>query len=511
MTALDGVILVVIILCMVGVGLTGEKKNETTEDFFLAGRKLRWYQIGFSLFATNFSASALIGLTGAAYLTGIAIYNYEWVGILALVFFALVLVRVVRGSQVYTLSEYLERRYDARIKVLYSVFIIFLIVFIEMAGALYAGGVLLSEVIPGLSMNFVIVLVMILAGLYSVLGGLNAISKTDIFQSIVLFISALLIAYFTLAASGGWSGFIKATPDEALSLIRGLDDRAVPWTGLVVGIPVLCTYFWMVNQNMVQWVLSANSETDARRGLMFVGFLKLFILFIIIVPGIAAATLIPGLTDADRIYPALLMEYLPPGVLGIVLAGFVAALMSNTDSTLHAASTIITMDFVHKASPEIPAEKLVKLGRIITVIIIGISALWAPMIGNFGTLFEYVQGVLSYAVAPFVVIYLGGLFWPRATAKGALAALVAGFTASVLIGILGDGMGLIDIHYLYVPLPVAMISLLAFVIVSRLTTPHEVEAKLLWINTRAGHITLLDKVMAAALILLTFLLVAIFW
>ena len=510
MTALDGIILAAIIVCMLVVGVTGKRRNKTTEDFFLAGRNLCWYQIGFSLFATNFSASALIGLTGAAYLTGIAIYNYEWVGILALVFFAIVLVSVVRGSQVFTLSEYLERRYDTRIKVLYSVFIIFLLVFIEMAGALYAGGLLLREVIPGLSMNFVIVLVMILAGIYSVLGGLNAISRTDTFQSIILIIGALFIAYYTLSASGGWDGFKSNASNRSLSLIRDLDDRAVPWAGLVIGIPILCTYFWMVNQNMVQWVLSANSESDARRGLMFVGFLKLSILFIIIIPGIAAVNLIPGLTEADHIYPALLMEYLPTGVLGVVLAGFVAALMSNTDSTLHAATTIITMDFVHRSSPEIPAGQLVKIGRLTTILIIGISALWAPMIGHFGTLFEYIQSVLSYAVAPFVVVYLGGIFWPRATSAGALAALISGFVTAVLIGILGDGMGLFYIHYLYVPLPVAIVSLTAFIITSKLTPQCAIETKLLWVNTRFGHISILDKAFAVILISLTFIQVFIF-
>ena len=510
MTALDGIILAAIVLCMVAVGLTGKKHNKTTEEFFLAGRKLRWYQIGFSLFATNFSASAIIGLTGAAYLTGIAIYNYEWVGILALVFFAIVLVRVVRGSQVYTLSEYLERRYDSRIKVLYSVFIIFLIVFIEMASALYAGGLLLSEIIPGLSMNFVIALVMVLTGLYSILGGLSAISRTDTFQSIILIIGALLIAYYTLSANGSWQNLVNQSPEESLSLIRGLDDRAVPWTGLVIGIPVLCAYFWIANQNMVQWVLSANSETDARHGLMFVGFLKLFILFIIILPGVAAVGLIPGLTEADRIYPALLLEFLPAGVLGLVLAGFVAALMSNTDSTLHAASTIITMDFVHRSSPQISADQLVKTGRITTIIIIGISALWAPMIGHFGTLFEYIQGVLSYVVAPFVVVYLGGLFWPRANASGAIAALITGFITALLIIVLGDVLDLFGIHYLHVPMPVAIISLAAFVTVSRATPVHDVEPKLLWINTRAGSITSLDKVFAGVLIMLTLIQVVIF-
>jgi len=155
-TGLDGIILAGLIVVFIAIGLLGNSKTETTADYFLAGRKLKWHQIGFSLFATNFSASALIGLTGAAYITGIAIYNYEWVGVLALVFFALMLVAVVRGSQVYTIAEYLTERYDERVKVLYSAFIILLIVFIDMAGSLYAGALLLGEIIPGLSTRAII-------------------------------------------------------------------------------------------------------------------------------------------------------------------------------------------------------------------------------------------------------------------------------------------------------------------------------------------------------------------
>jgi len=497
-------------LALLAIGLTGKAVNETTEDYFLAGRKLRWYQIGFSLFATNFSASAIIGLTGAAYATGIAIYNYEWVGILAMVFFALFLSRVIRGSQVYTISEYLALRFDERIKTLYSVFIIFLIVFIDMAASLYAGGILLSGLIPDLSLNVVILLIMLITGLYSMVGGMKAITRTDIYQSLILILGAVLISYFTLKATGGWGNFVANTPDESLSLIRGLDDRAVPWTGLITGIPVLCAYFWLVNQNMVQWVLSANSDQDARRGLLFAGFMKLFVLFLIILPGVAAIQIIPSLSQPDAIYPAMLVELLPAGVLGLVLAGFVAAIMSNTDSTLHAASTIITMDFIKKSNPEISHDKLITIGRITTLCIIGASAIWAPMIGNFGTLFEYVQGVLSYAVAPFVIVYLGGLFWARGTSNGALWALVGGLSSAIAIGLLGDGLGLFDIHYLHVPFPVMFISLIIYVGVSKLGSASNVDPELIWTSKDVFVFSHFDKLLIFGLLGLTCLQVFVF-
>lgn len=485
MAFLDAIILLGLVAIFLAIGLLGESKTQTTEDYFLAGRKLKWYQIGFSLFATNFSASGLIGITGAAYVIGIAIYNYEWVGVIAMTFFALVMIGVVRGSRVYTIAQYLTERYDERVKTAYSIFIILLLVFIDMAGSLYAGGLLLNQFIPGLSTNAVIVIIMLMAGLYSVVGGMTAISRTDMYQSLILILGAFMIAYFAFSAVGGWTAFLKQAPDGSLNLIRGLDDRAVPWTGLLTGIPIIGAYYWLVNQNMVQWVLSAENQTHARRGLFMAGFLKILALFVIVLPGIAAISLIPGLTEPDRIYPEMLVQLLPVGILGLVLAGFVSALMSNTDSTLHAASTLVTMDFVKRKRPDISPKQLVRVGRITTFVIIGVSAIWAPMIGNFGTLFEYVQGLLSYAVAPFVVVYLGGMFWRRATSQGALYSLAAGLITAALIGILGDGIGLFHIHYLHVPLPVAFVSLLVLIVISYTGPAPEVQSRLLWSATRS--------------------------
>ncbi len=462
MSGLDVFILFAIMAVLLGIGLSGRATGGSTEEFFLAGQRLRWWQIGFSLFASNFSASAIIGLTGAAYLTGIAIYNYEWVGILAILFFAFVLARSVRHGGFYSIAQFLEERFGTRIKVIYSALVLFLLIFIDMAGALYAGGVLLREVFPGLSINFIILIIMIMAGTYSVSGGLGAITRIDFFQSLILIGGAFLVAYYTFSAAGGWTVVRQIAPEGFLSLVRPEDDRAVPWTGLVTGVPILCCYFWLANQNMVQWVLSARSVRDARIGLMMAGYLKLLVLFIIVLPGVAAIGLFPNLTEPDRIYPTLLFELLPAGVLGLVLAGFVSAIMSSADSILHASSTIITMDFVKKMRPHLGHAELVRMGRLTTIGVILLGALWAPAIGRFGTLFEYVQGLLSYAVAPFVVVYLAGWFWPRASANGALLALLIGFSSTLMVAA-GTALGRFDLHYLHVPLPIALLSLVGLV------------------------------------------------
>ena len=484
MAGLDYLVLISLVAGFVLLGLTGKRRHDRAEDYFLAGRSLRWYHIGASLFATNFSASALIGITGAAYLTGVAIYNYEWVGIFALIFMALVLVKVLRGSRIFTVAEFLARRYDQRSMVIYSIFLVFLLIFIDLAGALYVGGLLISSIIPSLSPSMVIFLVVSFTGIYSIAGGMRAVSRTDTLQSSVVIAGAVVISVFAFLRVIALPDWRADLPDNALSLFRPMDDRAVPWPGLLTGIPVLCAYFWLTNQNMVQWVLSARSARDAQFGVVFAGLLKLPVMFIIVLPGVFAAILFPGMTEPDRIYPVLMTELLPVGAMGLVMAGLAAALMSNTDSTLHAASTIFTMDFVRRLRPDTSARALIYVARIVIVSTILISALWAPNIGSFGSLFEYVQGVLSYSVTPFVVVYLTGIFWPRATARAAFYTLVLGLAAAIFIAICNNVLNVIDIHYLFVPLPVALLCLGIMLIVSLSDTPPAPEPDLLWQHYR---------------------------
>lgn len=492
MSLIDFIILGTLVTGFLAYGLIGKIATDTEEDYFLAGRNLPWYRIGLSLFSTNFSASAVIGITGAAYLTGIAIYNYEWVGVFALIFFIFFLVKVLRRCGIFTIAEYISRRYDRRMMMLHSLFLSFLLIFIDMAGALYAGALLITSIIPELTTSVVIIAIMVLTSIYSIFGGLAAVSKTDTPQSIVIICGAFLIAYFTYGHTGNMAELVAQLPEDSLSLIRPITDRAVPWTGLVTGIPILCAYYWLTNQNMVQWVLSARSESDAQKGILFAGFLKILILFIIVMPGIFASVLFPGITQPDQIYPLMMTQLLPAGALGLVMAGFVAALMSNTDSTLHAASTIITMDFVRNARPNASPKSLVNIGRFIVLIIIVISAIWAPNISSFGSLFEYVQSILSYAVTPFVVVYLGGIFWRGASATGAIATILIGFSSALTIGLLNSFSSAIDIHYLHIPLPIAVICCLSLYIVSRLfpsATPPSPE--LLW-QTYANRPELAD-------------------
>lgn len=490
MTILDYAILFLTLSALLILGLTGRSKNESIEAFFLGSRRLSWLRVGASLFATNFSASALVGITGAAYLTGIAIYNYEWIGILSLIFMAIVLYKMLLGAGIYTVSEYLNRRFDDRVMLFYSILTIFMIIFVDLAGALYVGGLILSSLIPSITANNVILFAVIFAGLYVLAGGLTAISRTNSLQFVIILLGSVTLAYFSFIEIQNVNGFPSALPENTLALIRPLDDRAVPWLGLITGIPVLCAYFWFANQNMLQWGLSAKSVRDAQYGLLFVGFLKLSVFFIIVMPGVFAIVLFPEIAEPDQVYLVLLTELLPAGALGLVMTGLGAALLSNTNSSLHAATTIFTLDIVRRLKNNFSERQLILISRSFTIIIIIASALWAREIAKFDTLFEYIQSTLSYLIPPMISIYLGGIFSRKITADAAFYSLLIG--VGVSLSVLFGGRFLYDntIHYLYVPLPICLLCFFSMYFLSYFeqnkNKQEETRSMLVWTRNDLG-------------------------
>ena len=290
----------------------------------------------------------------------------------------------------------------------------------------------------------------VVAGLYTIAGGLAAVIYTDAIQTVLLLVGAVVITAVAYDKVGGWSAMTAGLDPGRLSLIRPLDDPGVPWLGLLLGVPLLGFYFWCANQFMVQRVLSARSVEDGRRGVLLAGLLKLPVLFIMVLPGTMAIHLYPDLPRPDLVYPTLMFDLLPAGLLGLVLAGFVAALMSQIDSTLNAASTLVTMDFVHRYRPGLGSEALMKVGRRVTGLFMLLAALWAPQIEHFPSLFKYLQMVLSYTVPPIVAIYLVGTCWSGANARGAWATVVVGTAAGGVLFLLNGILGLIDLHFLYV-------------------------------------------------------------
>jgi len=315
----------------------------------------------------------------------------------------------------------------------------------------------------------------IVAGIYTIAGGLAAVIYTDAIQTVLLIIGAITITITAFIKIDGWSALTSVVPSDMLSLIRPLDDPGVPWLGLLTGVPLLGFYFWCTNQFMVQRVLSAKNLNHGRWGSLFAGFLKLPVLFIMVLPGIMAIMLYPDLPKPDLVYPTLMFDLLPAGLLGLVLAGFIAALMSQIDSTLNSASTLVTMDFIHKIKPQLDGKQLMKTGRWVTFIFMILAALWAPQIENFGSLFKYLQKVLSYSVPPVVAMFILGIFWKRANSQGAFVSLITGVIAGAIFFVFNEFLGYTSVHFLYIAPILFVICIIAMIIGSLLSSAPDAE------------------------------------
>ena len=445
--------LALIVLYLVGIvwkGIHVGRKHRTAEDFFLAGRNVVWPLIGVSLFASNISSTTLVGLAGDAYATGISVFNYEWMAAIVLVFAGVFFLPQLLRSRVTTLPEFLGRRYDAVSRRYFTGLTLFLNIVVDTAGSLYAGALMLRLLFPALSMTEIVVGLTIVSGLYTAVGGLTAVIHTDAIQTVLLLIGSIFIAVTALMRVGGWSELTAAIDPAMLSLVRPAGDPGVPWPGLLTGVPLLGFYFWCTNQFMAQRFLAARDLTHARRGALLAGLLKLPVLFLMVLPGTAAIILFPNLDNPDLVYPTLLVELLPTGLLGLVIAGFLAALMSQIDSTLNSAATLVTMDIVKPRRPQWSPARLLRAGRIATLGFMVLAALWAPQIARFSSLFKYLQAVLSYTVPPVLALYLLGLFWRRANAQGARWCLGGGVTAGAALFVSNQVLGWTSLHFLYV-------------------------------------------------------------
>jgi SSS family solute:Na+ symporter len=445
--------LLVVVACaggIVGFGLAVSRRKAKAEEYFLAARASRWPAIGLALFASNISSTAIVGLAGAAYVMGISVYDYEWSAGVVLVFYCIFLLPFVLRSRAYTMPEFLERRYDGRVRLYFAALNVFLNVFVDSAAALYCGALVCRMLLPGPPLWAIVAVLAGAAGLYTLAGGLRAVIYTEAAQAVLLIVGAVTISVAAFTRAGGWHAVTHGVDPAMLSLIRPAGDPGVPWPGLVLGIPVLGFYYWCTNQYMVQQTLSARSLDDGRGGALFAGLLKLTVLFLMILPGTFALVLFPHLTRPDLVYPTLMLRLLPEGFVGLVAAGFIAATMAAVASTLNSAATIITMDVVKRIAPGLPEGQIVRIGRRSMVALLLVAVLWAPQLPGFGTLWQYLQAMLAYAVPPIVALVLTGTFWRGANAAGAAATLVLGTACGIVLFIANVPLHLFHLHFLYV-------------------------------------------------------------
>lgn len=530
----DSGIIVVYFIAVLAIGLWIGRNTKGGDDLFLAGRSLGWMAIGFSLFASNISSTTLIGLVGSAYDGGLFISNYEWMATIVLVFFVLVFVPIFLRSRISTIPEFLEQRFGRASRRYFSGLTIITNILVDTAGSLYAGAVVLQLFFPDLDMTTTCIVLAVIAGIYTAAGGLAAVVYTDIIQAVVLLLGSCLMTYFVFAHPAidfSWTALTEGVNDPSkFSVIspthHPLSDPRLPWLGTLIGVPILGFYFWVTNQFIVQRVLGAKSVDDARWGALLGGLLKLPVLFIMVLPGLAFSVIWaqdnPGIAlAADKVFPHMVTSLLPVGVIGLVLAGLIAAIMSSIDSTLNSASALITLDFIKPSKPNLSEADVLKYGRVSMFVIMVVSALWAPQIAQFDGLFKYIQEMLAYMVPPVTVLFLLGVFWKAGTAKGGLATLIGGHAVAVFLflgdkGFLSGGEPLwgAPIHFTLVAGIVFAASLLIYVTTANWgeTKSEEALAPLMVQAAPPAQPGLKDyRLQSAFLLALTAVVVGMFW
>ena len=470
-STIDLGVIVFYFLIVLGLGFWVSRKTKTSEDLFLGGRSFGWGLIGLSLFASNISSSTIIGLTGAAYSSGIVTSVYEWISGIPLIIAALIFVPLYLNSKITTIPEFLGKRFDRRSQVFFSVVTILTSILVETAGGLYAGAIVLKTFFPGLVIWQTTLALALFAGIYTAFGGLKAVVYTDSLQAVVLISGSLILTYILFEKIDfSWTQVLESAPQGHFSIYRPLGDSTLPWPGLFLGVPLLGFWYWSTNQYIVQRVLGAKDLKNARWGVLLGGFLKLIPLFIIVVPGAMAMSIYSGIENPDMVYPTMVTRALPVGLVGLVLAGLISAIMSSVDSTLNSSSTLVVMDFILPNNPKLSAPKIVRYGRITTFVLMLLAALWAPMIQYFDGIWMYLQQMYTIFVPPVVVLFLVGVFDKKGNGFGAFMTLLWGTVLGILLFGLQQ-LGFWSLHFTITAGVVVGVSTVIFVLCSRMKAP----------------------------------------
>jgi SSS family solute:Na+ symporter len=421
----DVAIIVAYFAVVLGIGIYFSRSRHTSTDYFLASRDVGWFAVGASLFATNISSEHFIGLSGSGASTGLPIGHFEWLACLIVLLLGWVFVPFYHRARVFTMPEFLERRYNPACRMYLTSISIIAYVLTKIAVALYAGALLLKFTVGWDFYTSAIVLV-ILTGIYTISGGLAAVIYTEVVQAFILIGGALLLTFIGLDRVGGFAGLRSTLPPDFFNMIRPLSDPNFPWTGIFLGAPILGIWYWCTDQVIVQKTLSARSIPQARAGSIFAGYLKILPVFILVLPGLIARALYPDVTG-DEAFPSLVVRLLPPGLTGIMVAALLAAVMSSLSATFNSSSTLITFDFYKRLHPEASEKRLVYIGRVATAAMVVLGILWVPFMKYISSqLFIYLQSVQAYISPPIAAVFLLGVFWKRMNGQGAFASLLTG-------------------------------------------------------------------------------------
>lgn len=524
--------LIVLAYFMVIMGIAWwviKQRQETPTDYFLAGRHLGWFIIGASIFASNIGSEHLVGLAGSGATDGVAMAHYElhaW----CLLVLGWVMVPFYMRSKVFTMPEFLERRFSPSARTFLSLISLVAYILTKIAVGIFAGGIVFSVLLPEVSLwgmnSFWVgsILVIILTGIYTILGGLKAVAYTEAMQTIVLVLGSILITIFGLKALGGWENLRSILPSDMFNLWKPLVPSGLegtwapvkeasrmawyfndnyPWLGMLFCAPIIGLWYWCTDQYIVQRALGAPNEQQARRGSIAAAFLKLLPVFIFIIPGMITLALaksgtLPAIQqeffgpngelirdNAQKAFPLLVATVLPAGVRGFVVAGLLAALMSSLAGVFNASSTLFTMDFYSRIKKNVTQKQLVWMGRVATGVMVLIGLIWIPVIQGGKGLYDYLQGVQSYLAPPIFVVFFLGVFNKRLNAKGCMAALITGFSLGIFRLAVDTPVKLFNVTYgegsffwiinniffQYYSLIIFLVSIVVMIAVSYMTQP----------------------------------------
>lgn len=400
------------------------RKPESSEDYFLANRQLRWPFIGASLFAANISAEHFVGLAGAGFATGMAVGGFEWMAVFCLAPLVFLFLPFYIRNKIYTVPEFLERRFNSNVRLIFSAFMMVLSVLAKISISLWASSIVFSTML-GWDKLTVIWAVGLLTALYTMKGGLSVVVYTDALQTVILILAACILTGVGLHHVGGWSGLQAKLSPEMFAMVQPATHSDYPWPGMFIGVFLLGSFYWSMDQVLVQRVFAARDLNEGRLGAVFCGFLKLTTPFLLVLPGLIAKALFPEIAKADDAYPTLLAKLMPTGLLGLTIAGIAAALMGHISATYNSVATLFTRDFYLRWNPDATQERQIFVGRAAVIVVFVLGALWAPIIGNFKSLFIYLQTVQAYLMMPFAGIFFFGVLWKRTTGAGVIACVVA--------------------------------------------------------------------------------------
>ena len=430
LSIVDLLVIAAYFLVLSGIAYWAAKKEKNvSSDFFLASRDVGWLAVGASLFASNIGSEHLVGLAGTGAASGLAVGHFEWLASFILLLLGWLFVPFYLRSGVYTMPEFLERRYNPASRSYFTWVSIVGYVLTKISVTLFAGGVVMRAV-TGYDFWTSAAILIVITGLYTIFGGLRAVIYTEVMQAVVLIVGSITLMFIGLHAVGGWSGLRASVPPDFFSMWKPSSHKDFPWTGVVFGAPILGIWYWCTDQHIVQRVLAARNIQEARRGTIFAGYLKILPVFIFVLPGIIAAALYQDVRSgqADSAYPILVTRLLPIGFKGLVLAGMLAALMSSLASAFNSVSTLLTWDVYRKWRPNATEARLVFVGRVTTVVLVLVGLAWIPMMKYVSPQnYIYLQSVQAYIAPPIAAVFLLGILSPRLNGKGALSALWAGF------------------------------------------------------------------------------------